>query len=108
MDIFFFDCGRLIAYFFSLVSIRMLHHFLARNRSHLEAAMVSYDLDLRAHTVRSTLIGPPQCDPCLGLRGASFTDDLPLLTCADLLLAWQECVLLVIKTLIVTADILQL
>ena len=35
----------------SPVYVWELHHFLARNRSHLEAPMVSYDLDLRVHTV---------------------------------------------------------
>ena len=86
----------------------MLAHFLTRSRGHLEAAMVSHDLGLRIHAVQSSLIGPPQCDSRLGLRGASFTDNLSLLTCADLLFAWQECVLLLTKTLILTADILQL
>ena len=61
--------------------------------------MVNYDLDLRVHTVRPTLIGPLPSDPYLGLRGASFTDNLQFLTCADHPLAWQECVLLLIEAL---------
>ena len=70
--------------------------------------MVSHDMHLRIHAVRFNSIGSVQCDPCLGLRGASFTDDLLFLTCADLLLIWQECVILPIETLILTADILQM
>ena len=70
--------------------------------------MVCYDLDLRTHTVLLNSIGPPRCDPWLRLHGASFIDHLPFLTCADLLFAWQECVLLPIQTLILIADILQL
>ena len=86
----------------------MLAHILARSRGHLEAAMVSHDMHLRIHTVRFNSIGSVRCDSCLGLRGASFIDYLPFLTCANLLLTWQECVILPIETLILTDDILQL
>lgn len=77
----------------------MLAHFLTRSRGHLEAPMVSHNMGLRVHTVRSSLIGPFRCDPRLGLRGALLTDNLQFLTCADLPLAWQECVLLLIEAL---------
>ena len=38
-------------FFCSPIYVWELHHFLARNRSHLETAMVSHDMHLRIHAV---------------------------------------------------------
>ena len=54
--------------------------------------MVCRDLDLRIYAVQSSPICPCRCGSYLGFRGAQLTDILPLLTCADFLLVWQECV----------------